>query len=278
MKKLITSAFAAAAALFSAHAQDGTFPMQSLYNPSLEYLHASASVGVESQYVFRGEKLANCSIQPQVELLYPVAGFDITGGAWFNAPLYGSKYDDLSELDLYADVAYKYKSLTVKAGYIYYWYTSGAGPNKRSNDMEVYGGISFDTAAYMFGNINLNPSIFYFYNWVLNQQTVELSFSYDFEIGELIAGWSKLKMPIGLYSGYVSAGDKGRNGEGVSYFYYGVQVDLAYELTPFCTISGGVRWSQRSGGEDFDYFRLTQYPLNGAESNIWFGGRISFGF
>lgn len=276
MKKAITSICAVLAAAFSLQAHDGNFPVDSMLNPSMGYLHASASVGFESQYVFRGEKIDNYSIQPQVELMYPIAGFDITAGAWYNAPLYGSKYGDISELDLYADAAYKFDAFTVKAGYIYYWDTSGVPANAYASTMEVYGGVSMDTSSYI--GYNINPSVFYFYDWILKQQTVELSFSYEFPVGELLMGWSRLTLPVGIYGGYVSSGNKNKDGQGISYFYYGAQADLAYQLTDYCVISGGVRWSQRNGGQDFDYRDLRQYPIGGAESNIWFGGRISFGF
>ena len=86
MKKTIIS-LAAIAASCAAYSQDGQFPLDSLKNPSVDYVSVSASVGFESAYVFRAEKLANYSIQPEVEVGYTIAGFDLYGGAWANTPL-----------------------------------------------------------------------------------------------------------------------------------------------------------------------------------------------
>lgn len=277
MKKIIASTLVSAAALFcgaSAYGHDGNFPVDSILNPSVDYLHVSAAVGFESEYVFRGEKRAGNSIQPQIEFTYPIVGFDLTAGAWNNSPLYGSKYGDLNELDLYADVSYSMQAFTVKAGYIYYWYTSTLPALEYSGDMEVYGGLSMDTASYL-GGVNINPSVFYFYNWVLKQQTIEISLSYDIEIGEMLLGMPNLKLPIGLYGGYISAGNKDKAGEGITYFYYGAQADIAYSITEYCTISGGIRYSQRGGGEGT---QTEHYELNGRENNLWFGGKVAFGF
>lgn len=276
MKRILTFV-AAIFATSAAFAHDGHFDIDSVKNPSIDYLHVSAAVGFESQYMFRGEKRAGNSIQPQVEFVYPIAGFDLTAGAWNNAPLYGTKYDDLTELDLYADIAYKFDAFTVKAGYIYYWYTSGVAPQNYSNDMEVYIGGTIDTAAY-FGE-NFLPSAFYFYNWETKQHTVEISVTYDTQLGEMLFGIPALTLPVGLYGGYASAGERNKAGQGVSYFYYGAQADIAYRITEYCTLSFGIRWSQRTGGEDIEFsWTGLNAPLGGRESNIWYGGKVSFGF
>ncbi len=246
---------------------------------SLSLLSVSAAVGYESQYMFRGEKFAGHSIQPKVEFAYPVYGFDIYAGAWANTPVEGNK-GGLTEIDIYGGVNYYYKSMRLDVGYILYYYPdSDQTHNKLSRDMEVYVGGAFDTSAYLDG-INLNPSAYYFYNWILKQQVVEISLSYSIPVGEQLLDDARFTLPVSVYGGYLTSGRKnGDNGSpdsGVSYFYWGVSGDIAFAITDYCTISGGIRYSMREGGNEGD--PVDHYPLQGRENNLWFGGKVDFGF
>ena len=144
--------------------------------------------------------------------------------------------------------------------------------------MEVYGGVSFDTASYLFG-INVSPSFYYFYNWTLEQHVFELSLGYAFPVGGWLLDNERFTMPVRVYGGYLTAGkkDDGKlGGQGCNYWYYGVSADLAYAVTEYCTISGGIRFSQRGGGEGPQ--SDGSYELAGREKNFWFGGKVDFGF
>ena len=246
---------------------------------SISLLSVSAAVGYESQYMFRGEKFAGHSIQPKVEFAYPVYGFDIYVGAWANTPIQGTK-GGLTELDLYGGVNYYYKSVRLDVGYIFYYYPdSSETRNKLSRDMEVYVGGAFDTSAYLDG-INLNPSAYYYYNWVLRQHVVEISMGYAIPVGETLLDDGRLTLPVNIYGGYLSSGrkngDNGAPNEGVTYFYWGVSGDLSFAITDYCTISGGVRYSMREGGNEGAANQ--DYPLLGRANNFWFGGKVDFGF
>ena len=246
---------------------------------SASLLSVSTAVGYESQYMFRGEKFAGHSIQPKIEFAYPIYGFDIYLGAWANTPIEGSK-GGLTEIDLYGGVNYYYKSLRVDVGYIYYYYTdTDLTRNNLSRDMEVYVGTAFDTSAYLDG-INLNPSIYYFYNWILQQNVVEISIGYAIPVGEWVLDDGRLSLPINIYGGYLTAdrknGDNGMPKEDVSYFYWGASADVAFAITDYCTISAGVRFSMREGGNEGDPNQ--DYRLLGRENNVWAGAKVEFGF
>lgn len=253
------------------------------YSPtwSLDLLSVSATIGFESEYMFRAEKYAGPSIQPGLEFAYPIYGFDVYVGAWYSSPVQGNKYGDTTELDLYAGVTRKWGALTFDVGYIFYWYPEvGAGDEEISRDMEVYVGVTLDTSAYL-GGININPSAYYFYNWILKQQVIEISLGYEAPVGEWVLGNEKLTLPITVYGGYLSSGSKygdltGYAEEGVTYMYYGASADLAYALTDFCTISAGIRYSQRGGGNEGE--PVDHAMLLGRERNLWFGAKVSFGF
>lgn len=246
---------------------------------SLSLLSVSAAVGFESQYVFRAEKFSGHAIQPKVEFAYPVYGFDIYVGAWANTPIEGTK-GGLTEIDIYGGVNYYYKSARIDVGYILYYYPdSDQNRNNLSRDMEVYVGGAFDTSAYLDG-INLNPSAYYFYNWILKQQVVEISIGYNIPVGDYLLDDGRFTLPVNLYGGYLTSGRKnGDNGgpdQGVTYFYWGVSGDIAFAITDYCTISGGIRYSMREGGNEGE--AVDHYPLQGRENNLWFGGKVDFGF
>ena len=244
---------------------------------SLSLIGVSAAVGYESEYVFRGEKRSSHAIQPKVEFSYPIFSFDLYAGAWYSSPLKGTKTGELNELDAYAGTVFYYDAFRFDVGYIYYWYPDSDSALV-SGDMEVYGGISFDTASYLFG-VNVSPSVYYFYNWTLEQHVVEMSLGYAFEVGEWILDDARFTLPVRVYGGYLTADKKdGGNlgGKECNYWYYGVTADIAFAATEYCTVSAGVRFSQREGGEGAQ--AGNKYELTGRESNLWVGGKVDFGF
>ncbi len=263
----------------AAYSQDGNFPLNSITNPSLSNLKVSAAVGFESEYVFRAEKLAGLSIQPKVELGYNIAGFDAYAGAWMNSPLEKQRNSagdlvNLEEVDLYAGMSYSYGSFTVDLGYTYYWYPSDNDGATR--DSEVYAGIMMDTASYL--GLNLNPSVYYFYNFQLEQHTIEASLGYELQLGSYV-GLPKLTLPLRAYFGYLTAdrrnGDQDYGSPDLkgSYMYYGGSADIAYAITDYCTISAGVRYSQR-----FEESGDAGAISDRGERKFWYGAKVDFGF
>ncbi len=295
MKKFISTIIALSAFASASFAQEADSSLSSISSTlkggaslvqgvapelSLSLLSVSAAVGYESQYMFRGEKFAGHSIQPKVEFAYPVYGFDIYVGAWANTPIEGSK-GGLTEIDLYGGVNYYYKSFRFDVGYILYYYPDkDLTRNNLSRDMEVYVGGAFDTSAYLDG-INLNPSVYYFYNWILKQQVVEVSIGYSIPIGEMLLDDGRFTLPVNVYGGYLSSsrknGDNGATNEGVTYFYWGVSGDIAFAITDYCTISGGVRFSMREGKNEGEQ-SAGDYSFQGRSNNLWLGGKVDFGF
>ena len=268
MKKYILTFLAAVLGTGAAFAQDGKFPLDSVLNPSVSNLSVSASVGIESQYVFRGEKLAGISLQPEVQLSYPIAGFDVYGGAWANTPLQKKTPYEGAEVDLCAGANYQISALTLDLGYVYYWYTDNA-PDSINHDQDVYFGISLDTSSFLRG-FNLNPALYYFYNLDLKQHVIEASLGHEFELGAL-AGIEALTFPVRGYLGWLTADEyNGIPDNKYSYWYAGATADVAYALTEFCKISAGVRYSYKHHGDE---------TLNIDDKHeIWWGAKVSFGF
>jgi len=282
MKKYILTLLSFVLIASATHAQNGMFPMDSIKNPSMSLVRVAAEVGIESEYVFRGEKLAGSSIQPKVEFAYPVAGFDFYAGAWANTPFSKSNMNSFTEVDLYVGVNYQYKMMNIDLGYIYYWYTDEKPHGTMDRNQELYFGITGDTAAVLDG-VNLNPSLYYFYDWTKEQHTLEFSVGYDTPVGQIALGdnWGALTFPVRVFAGYVHAqkpfGDHfipviPKNNY---YFYCGVTADVAWAITDFCRISAGVRYSYSNN--DYAWYSYIGNDVND-KSHIWWGAKVAFGF
>ncbi len=259
-----------------------SYDTESITNPSLSYLRVSTSVGYESKYVFRGEELAEDSLQAKVDFAYPITNFDIYAGAWANSPMSrGASEDEFTEVDAYIGIIYNYGLFTFDLGYIYYWYTDLEPIENRTQ--EIYFGVTMDTSDYL--GVNINPSLYYFYNATLDQHTVEVSLSYTADIGYYVTGSSSgFSMPIRLYSGWLTTADYSGsltwedfyNGDFYNnlsfsddYWYVGATVDLAYDINDYCKISVGARFSYTQGDARY----------NGEEKTFfWSGGKVDFGF
>jgi len=281
MKKHILSLLSFALLTSVSHAQNGMFPMDSITNPSLSLVRVAAEVGAESEYVFRGQKFAGVSIQPKVEVAYPVAGFDLYAGAWANTPLSRNNANSFTEIDLYVGVNYQVSMVNIDLGYIYYWFTDTHPFGTMDRNQEVYVGVTFDTASFL-GGININPSIYYFYDWNKEQHTVEASIGYDTPIGEFAFGesWGALTFPIRAFAGYINSekpfGDHFPTFvKSNEYAYMGVTADIAYAITEFCRISVGIRYSYSNS--DSAWYSVIGNTHND-KHNLWWGAKVAFGF
>lgn len=270
MKK-IAFFFAALALAFSASAHDGSFSTKSLTSPSLSALKFTATAEYTTAYMFRGDKLADDSVQASVEISYEILGFDAYAGAWMNEPLHRKidKYTDilknLSQVDFYGGLMYSLYIVVFDVGYQYFWYPSDHEGKSYQN--ELYGGITLDTTDLLYG-FNITPSVYYYYNFQLDTHNIEASLSYEFPLGSYF-GFDGLTMPISANYAFVkcesSAFDR--------YMYAGATVDLAYSITRYLTVSGGVRYSRRFNEKDCEgYFRREK------RDNIWYGVKIEAGF
>lgn len=272
-------ACALCSALFPALAHDGDFSLDSIENPSTDYLSVNTSVSYESEYVFRAQKRASFSIRPSLDLSYQILGFDAYAGILMNQPLKGQlnaegELVNLQQLDAYAGLLYGYGPVTFDVGYVYYWYC-GETPG-RSRDSEIFVGASLDLATFLDG-LNITPSLYYYYDFELLRNTLEASISYEHYLDELlpVEGFS---VPIRIYYGYTSSeranGDQcyGQGNIHSSYMYFGASIDLAYRICDYSSISIGLRYSQAFNGSGIDPNYST------SQRNIWYGVSLKFGF
>lgn len=270
MKKIasILGIFAISAA---SYAHDGSFPTDSITNPSLSNLSVSASVEYTTAYMFRGDKLAGHSIQPNIELSYEILGFDAYAGAWMNEPLKDKKnkstgeLENLEEVDFYAGLNYSLSIFVFDVGYQYYWYPSDH--DGKCYDSEIYAGITIDTTDLLFG-FNISPSVYYYYNFQLETHNIEASISYEFPIGAYI-GLNNLTLPLSANCAYI----KSETSDFGHYMYWGATADLAYAITPNISISGGIRYCDRFEEKD-----CAGYFYREKSDHVWYGAKLSIEF
>ena len=270
MKK-IALLFAALALAFSASAHDGSFSTKSLTSPSRSALKLTGTAEFTTAYMFRGDKLADDSVQASVEISYEILGFDAYAGAWATEPLHHKmdKYKEilknLSQVDFYGGLMYSLYIVVFDVGYQYFWYPYDHEGKSYQN--ELYGGITLDTTDLLYG-FNITPSIYYYYNFQLDTHNVEASLSYEFPLGSYM-GFGGLTMPISANYAFV----KCESGAFDQYMYAGATIDLAYSITRNFTISGGARYCRRFNERGCEgAFRHEK------KDHFWYGVKIEAGF
>lgn len=208
MKKTIL-ALAALAVGASAYAQE-----------TAKSLAVTLDVTYVSDYVFRGVKQADASIQPSVEASYG----DFYAGIWHSNDINSSA--GISETDFYAgyNLAIN-ETFSADLGVTRYTY-NGSG-SSANNSTEVYAGIKAD----LFG---LSPSAYYYHDF-----DNEIS-SYIASIGHTIA-ISKIGLSLDLSAtyGWIQR-PSSINGD---YSYWGAGVAVPYSLSETATLTAAVNYT-----------------------------------
>lgn len=210
-------------------------------NINAQELEVSTSVGVESEYVFRGVELSSETVQASIEGSYS----DLYFGVWANEAL-TSEYSDLSEFDFYAGWGYALNDkFTADMGATVYYYPDAEGDD---DTFEAYLGLT--------ANVALAPSFYVYYDFDLEVLTLEAAISKSYAIDE------KTSIDLGASLGYADAD------EGGNYGYYGASADYVYSIKENMNAKIGVR----VGGND------EHLGASGKDDNIWFGTSFNASF
>lgn len=209
MKKTII-ALAALAVGASAYAQE----------TAKSALAVTLDVTYVSDYVFRGLKAADASIQPSVEASYG----DFYAGVWHSNDINSS--NAWSETDFYAgyNLAIN-ETFSADLGITRYTY-NGSGTSA-FNSTEAYAGIKAD----LFG---LNPSAYYYHDF-----DQEIS-SYIVGLGHTVA-ISQIGVSLDLSATY--GWIQRPKSIGGDYSYWGLGVALPYSLSETATLTAAVNYT-----------------------------------
>lgn len=251
---LLTSIFALSAEISAT--ENAAAPAAALFDEGcMSSVKDKISVGVgmafESEYVFRGAKLAGASINPTANLGYELgAGFGLSAGFFNNTEV---KRGDCVENDITAGVSYSAMSFNFDLGYCAYLYP-------RDKDTHEFSfGISYDTSETL-GDFAVSPFVKYYYDVVLYVNTVEAGLSYSAPVTKWIIGGEWGSVDLAATYGHVFS----HNAKDYDYVMF--SADFAVALTDIASFSIGVRYSNKSAGSDK------------SEDNCWFGTGLSLSF
>jgi uncharacterized protein (TIGR02001 family) len=259
-------------------------------------LTGTGEIAYESQYVFRGKKIADSSLQPKAEVgmqLNADSNFYI--GSWANDPVSrrsgtGTSQFQQDEIDLYAGIYYNLPgNVAVDLGDTYYWYPEAGGnslptpeglPLDRSD--EAYIGFIMNTAAFL-ANANLNPAVYYYHDFNKASNVVEISARYTWDLTPIL-GFTGVSLQPRIYAGWDQAdrafGDQLPSSVANwhdSYLYYGASFDLNYMLSPFCYLFGSANFAANTDGTTGAPAVIGGDPqLGGTPKSVWFGVGLKF--
>lgn len=208
MKKTIL-ALAVLAAGVSASAQES----------AKSALAVTLDVTYVSDYVFRGVKLADASIQPSVEASYG----DFYAGAWHSDAVSQSIAFFDSETDLYAgyNLAIN-ETFSTDLGVTRYTYNGGS----QDDSTEVFAGIKAD--------VLLSPSVYYYHDFDLEVSSYIGSIGHSLPIAKL-----GVSLDLSATLGYIQS----PGGDGSDYTYWGVGAAVPYKLSETAKLTGAVNYT-----------------------------------
>jgi len=216
---------------------------------ALEEISASAVVAYESEYVYRGQKLAGQSVQPSLELGHPLGRGDLFIGAWAS---YELRSDPFEEERFYAGYQQSLSPIfSVTGGFTYYWL-----PDEESvpaNQEEPFLGLTAD--------LPFSPSIFAYYNFALDQTLLELSLRESYTLLDSVS----LETAILLGAAHGEITQNGNQESKQKFLGFAVAyADLAFDITDEAIAFIGLRYSASESGDFSDFF--------------WWGGSIVIWF
>jgi len=231
-------------------------------------LSVSATFGYESEYIFRGQKQANQSFQPAVDLSY--GGF--YAGIWNNNEIDGDQTSDATseEVDFYAGYSYDIdETFSVDIGSTYFYFPdddsgAGGGANATST-FESYVGLNAD--------VLLAPSAYVYYDWDLEALTLEGSVGHSFEIAE------KTSLDLSATGGWVDTDDNSPDDGSIDNesenWYWSAKADVTYAIAENASISAG----PRVGGFDVEDDSSTNPAFTqDSDEFFWWGASFTAGF
>ena len=226
----------------------------------------SWSIGTDyvTEYVFRGVSLAEGAFQPYAEASVGnfTAGIWASTGVGAGSELYGD------EIDFYAGYSVPLDGpLSLDLGVTYYHYPQG-GALFETEDGSA--GTYEVSAAVGFGDVMLAPSIAAYYDFTLENFTLEGAIGHSVGFGE------KNGLDLGLTVGAVEA-----DGGGDYQWAHG-SVALSHSLTDDASVYVGANYAINSEDNTLDYERIAvgadEVAVLSGDDKLWFAVGISAGF
>ena len=199
----------------------------SLLITNLSFGGIQTSTGFESEYIYRGDKIASNVATTAVALDY--------NNYYINALGIWNIEDEVSsnKIDLAGGVIIDLPLSDLDVGLNVYLYPDNTN-GETEYTYEPYVGINFE--------LPFSPSAYLYYDVKLEQFTGEATLSNTL----LVESYEWLQVVPSVYIGYVDAGDLLPNTAGEEangYMYYGGALDAQIEIADTVTLSVGVRYA-----------------------------------
>ncbi len=225
-------------------------------------LSVQASVGFDSEYVFRGRNIDHNVITATLDGSYKL----YKGSLYTGLKSINGQDSTYTETNLY--VGYKlpvYEKFSADFGGTYYYYSNDNPAIDRT--FELYAGL-------IYNGLYVNPAVYVFYDFALEQWVGELSGKYSWDLSKY--GMANTSLDVGAFLGVLAADDADSDqvaGDTKnSYMYYGVTADLVYSFTKTASASIGIAYN----GNDDD--QSTGDKLFDRENSFFWGAKFTAGF
>ncbi|TVR54153.1 MAG: hypothetical protein EA425_02460 [Puniceicoccaceae bacterium] len=194
-----------------------------------------------SQYVFRGQELADNTLQPSIEFSMD----NFYAGIWAALPIENRSSGGWGdEIDFYAGFEVPIdETLSVDIGATYYYYPTD------SNTFEIYAGITADLEGF-------TPSAYLFYDFDLKVWTLEGSIGHSIPLPELGASLD-LSASVGIVE----------PNSGSGYLYWGVDVTTPYQINENAMLNFGVHYATHDRSRAF-----------ANKNHLWWSASVTIGF
>lgn len=228
-------------------------------------LSIAGTFGYENAYVFRGALKDRNSFQSGVELGYAVGGGEVYAGVWGSLPI--SNYNGVKEFDYYLGYNHAIDIVTLDTGFTYYSYAGQAIQHTR----EIYVGASVD--------VLLSPSLYFYYDFDLNQTVFEGSISYSLDLSQY-TNVEGLSLENKAYVGFLNArkvlAQPGTQKNG--YTYFGFASDIAYAISENVSTSFGIRWAMNTDGHNSNASNNSVNGFGTKDNQFWFGASVGLAY
>ncbi len=207
----------------------------------------SSDLTFASEYVFRGIKYGDNSLQPSVEFSQD----EFYAGIWAQQPLENrSSRGWGDEIDFYGGYTPKLSdAVSLDLGGTHYYYPSG------DSTTEAFVGANFTVNS-------ITPGIYGYYDFDLKAFTVQGNLGFSVPLDQ--AGTA---LDIAIAVGHVSPD------EGPSYTYYSAGVSVPYKINENATVKVGLNWA----GHNLSH--LNALAIDGGDKNhLWFTAGLTVGF
>jgi hypothetical protein len=203
-------------------------------------------LGWDSEHIFRGTQLAKQNLVGGLEGSFGAA----YAGVWAVLPTPDDFNSYQTRIDLYAGYGFDIgNSIFADVGVNGYIRADSGTLFNQEDSVEAYGGISWDS--------QINPSIYAYYDFVLERYIFEASAEYTLPFG-------RTDLVFGGTAGY-------SGGSGIDYSYAQADAELVYNFNTNTSAGIGGHFALSSEPTFLDGLAVTD------ENTAWFGIRLRAG-